>query len=156
MKRKEGLSLVELIVAIGVFSIIMLALSGTIVNGLQVRRKNNAQAHAVAHANAIIEAYKNDWSNISRYTDYDPTNLTTLPARLPSHANLPFPDSGINVNADECGYYDTAIKKIIPYSDAATCTANKGGVLRFVTVTIEDAQGKELVNLTAEIGKPKL
>ncbi len=154
--REKGLTLVELIVAIGVFAIIMLALSGTIVNGLQARRKNNAQAQAVAHANAIIEAYKSDWSQTTRYNGYDPDDSTTFPGKLPPSTGLPFPASGISTNAELCARYDAGTETFISYPDKYTCKAKKGGDIRFVTVIINDEHGKQLVKLEAEIGKPVL
>jgi prepilin-type N-terminal cleavage/methylation domain-containing protein len=153
--RERGLTLVELIVAIAVFAIIMLALSGTIVNGLQVRRKNSAQAHAVAYANSVIEQYKSFWSDSDNYNKYGTPghipNIPLLPAALGAGSGFTK-----DVQADLCASYNSVTKKFDPYADANACKTAKGGDLRFITVIVKDPQGKELVKLTAEIGKPVL
>jgi prepilin-type N-terminal cleavage/methylation domain-containing protein len=161
--KEQGLTLVEIIVAIAVFAIIMLALSGTIVNGLQVRRKNSAQAQAVAYANAVIEAYKKDWSLESKYIAYNPDDSSTFPTQLTSSTNLPFPASGIKIDADLCASYNKSYPDKFAPLTKEQCKPNtlgaghfSGGDIRFVTITIKDAQGKELVKLEAQIGKPVL
>jgi prepilin-type N-terminal cleavage/methylation domain-containing protein len=65
--KNSGLTLVEIIVAIAVFSIIMLALSGTIVQGLQLRRQNGVDSQALAYATSILETYKNFWSTSANF-----------------------------------------------------------------------------------------
>jgi type II secretory pathway pseudopilin PulG len=132
-----GLTLVEIIVAIGVFSIIMLALSGTIVQGLQLRRKNSIDSQATAYATSILETYKNYWSSSAKFTG-PTTDTPTFPA-TPS-----------------------GLKAINPSIDITfVCLNAKGDLiatdcaLRRVRVTIQDLKGEIYADLVTEIGNPK-
>jgi prepilin-type N-terminal cleavage/methylation domain-containing protein len=80
--KNSGLTLVEIIVAIAVFSIIMLALSGTIVQGLQLRRQNGVDSQALAYATSILETYKNFWSTSANFTKNINPTMPALPPAL--------------------------------------------------------------------------
>ena len=139
MKQKtSGLTLVEIIVAIAVFSIIMLALSGTIVQGLQLRRKNSVDSQALAYATSILETYKNFWSDSDNFRF----------ARTPEFPATP-----------------PALETADPVTDIAmTCLKVDGNeettmgaacALRRVQVTVKDLKGDVYANLVTEIGNPK-
>jgi prepilin-type N-terminal cleavage/methylation domain-containing protein len=135
MKKTSGLTLVEIIVAIAVFSIIMLALSGTIVQGLQLRRKNSVDSQALAYATSILETYKNFWSASTNFTS---ASTPAFPATPP------------------------ALKPIDPVTDISVTCLNIDGTisattcaLRRVQVTVKDSKGDVYANLVTEIGNPK-
>lgn len=68
--RTKGFSLIEVLVAIGIFAIIMVALSGLIVQGLRLRRVNELETQAQAYAAAVLERYKSYFTNEEFYDDY--------------------------------------------------------------------------------------
>lgn len=139
-----GLTLVEIIVAIGVFSIIMLALSGTIVQGLQLRRNNSIDSQALAYATSILETYKNFWSSSANFAGND-TDTPTLPT-TPAGLQIINPTTNMTfacLNADG--------------TDAPTPTPPNPRVcaLRRVHITVKDLNGKIYADLFTEIGNPK-
>jgi type II secretory pathway pseudopilin PulG len=139
-----GLTLVEIIVAIGVFSIIMLALSGTIVQGLKLRRDNSIDSQALAYATSILETYKNFWSSSANFAGTD-TDTPTLPT-TPSGLKVIDPITDMTfacLNADG--------------TDAPPATPTKPRVcaLRRVHITVKDLKGKIYADLVTEIGNPK-
>ena len=68
--RTKGFSLIEVLVAIGIFAIIMVALSGLIVQGLRLRRVNELETQAQAYAAAVLERYKSYFTNEGFYDNY--------------------------------------------------------------------------------------
>lgn len=137
-----GLTLVEIIVAIGVFSIIMLALSGTIVQGLQLRRNNSIDSQALAYATSILETYKNFWSSSTKFAAAE----TPTPPATPSGLAAINPATNMTftcLNADG--------------TNAAPAIPPKPKVcaLRQVHVTVKDLNGKIYADLVTEIGNPE-
>jgi prepilin-type N-terminal cleavage/methylation domain-containing protein len=133
---QKGLTLVEIIVAIAVFSIIMLALSGTIVQGLQLRRNNSIDAQSIAYATSILETYKNFWASSAKYTANKPPTLPTTPLGLQEAvANTDILLSCLNADG----------------SDSTTTTC----ALRRVHVRVKDLKGTIRADLVTEIGNPE-
>lgn len=148
--KQQGLTLVELMISLAVFAIIMLALSGTIVQGLQLRRSNSLESQALAYSASVLENYKSFWSDKKKFDCFAS-------------------------NSDECAAYTSyfAGPTIPPvptiFQNATTqitieCVDINGTVsascpseipdLRRVTVTLVDSKGKINANLMTEIGNP--
>lgn len=127
-----GLTLVEIIVAIGVFSIIMLALSGTIVQGLKLRRDNSIDSQALAYATSILEKQKNLWSSSSVFkTGNSVTPPTTPPGLKPAIVTVSgCLDANGNPSASRCD-------------------------LRRIQVRVSDSQNTLRADLVTEIGNPE-
>lgn len=138
MKKNSGLSLVELLVAIAVFSIIMLVVSGIVIQGLQVRRDSQLDTRAQAYANAVLEQYKNHWSNQGRYAA---ASLPTLPEPPAGFADI----AQIDIQP-LCVYLDGT-------APTPSCTTTPP--LRRVSVSLTDSEGKVRANLVTEIGAPR-
>jgi prepilin-type N-terminal cleavage/methylation domain-containing protein len=156
--KKQGLTLVEIIVAIAVFSIIMLALSGTIVSGLRLRRENTLESQALTYAASVLEQYKSFWADGENFRCYNPDSQFGLtrpgcdPAKIYWPNTPPIPSSFQNdpISIDvSCADLSGAI------INNATCKAGKFiPPLRRVTVSLKDQQGKSRANLVTEIGNP--
>jgi prepilin-type N-terminal cleavage/methylation domain-containing protein len=156
--KQAGLTLVEIIVAVGVFSIIMLALSGTIIQGLQVRRNNSVESEALVYAASALEQYKNLWADYENYKCFtsDP-NPTVVRRNIDGctkvyKPNIPTtPAFKANPFSFEC-----MNRKGVAYPEA-TCNGTDSSFipeLRRVTVTLKDQQDKVRAVLFTEIGNP--
>jgi prepilin-type N-terminal cleavage/methylation domain-containing protein len=154
--RQQGLTLVEIIVAIAIFSIIMLALSGTIVSGLQLRRDNTLESQALAYAASVLEQHKSFWADPKNYACYNPDSANGLggedcPPAVYAPALPPVPQAfANNLVTIDISCVDLAGNTVAN----ATCKA-KTPPLRRVAVAIKDQQGKVRANLLTEIGNPQ-
>jgi prepilin-type N-terminal cleavage/methylation domain-containing protein len=158
-RQQAGLTLVEIIVAIGVFSIIMLALSGTIVQGLQIRRNNSVEAQGLAYAASALEQYKNLWADYENYKCFHPDgvsggrNVEGCELGNTYKPDLPAPPTIFQTN-----YISFECLKLTgqPYPATDCNSSNNSFVpeLRRVTVILKDQQGKVRAQLFTEIGNP--
>jgi prepilin-type N-terminal cleavage/methylation domain-containing protein len=158
--KKQGLTLVEIIVAIAVFSIIMLALSGTIVSGLRLRRENTLESQALTYAASVLEQYKSFWADGKNFRCYDPDSpagLTrvecqTVPVRTYWPNTPPIPSSFQN---DPISIDVSCVDLSGAVIDKTTCKVDKFiPPLRRVSIILKDQQGKLRANLVTEIGNP--
>jgi hypothetical protein len=113
----------------------MLALSGTIVQGLKLRRDNSIDSQALAYATSILETYKNSWSSSEEFVD---AKTPTLPATPP----------GLEV-------LDPSTDMTFTCLDAAGNPVSTNCDLRRVRVTVKDLKGKIYADLITGIGNPK-
>jgi prepilin-type N-terminal cleavage/methylation domain-containing protein len=156
LHKEQGLTLVEIIVAIAVFSIIMLALSGTIVSGLQLRRSNTLEAQALAYAASVLEQYKSFWADPQNYACYNPDSAaglggTDCPTGVYAPALPPIPAA---FASDPINIQIACISSAGEVITKDTCKAETPA-LRRVAVTLTDPQGKIRANLLTEIGNPQ-
>jgi prepilin-type N-terminal cleavage/methylation domain-containing protein len=155
-RKEQGLTLVEIIIAIAIFSIIMLALSGTIVSGLQLRRDNTLESQALAYAASVLEQYKSFWADPKNYSCYNPDSAGGL-----GNSDCPPGVYAPALPAIPEAFATTPIAIDISCVDRAgntiTNTACKSATppLRRVSVTLKDQQGKVRANLLTEIGNPQ-
>lgn len=157
-KRQAGLTLVEIIVAVGVFSIIMLALSGTIIQGLQVRRNNSAESQALAYAASVLEQYKNAWADFENFKCFnsDPAEVRRNISTCTAASYEPL------IPAVPTGFKPDFIAFACLERDGdsianATCNGNDDAFapdLRRVTIILKDQQDKIRAQLSTEIGNP--
>jgi prepilin-type N-terminal cleavage/methylation domain-containing protein len=158
-RQQAGLTLVEIIVAIGVFSIIMLALSGTIVQGLQIRRNTSIEAQGLAYAASALEQYKNLWADYKSYRCFHSDDVLggrNIDGCDPTVIYKPkLPDVPTIFQANPITFECLNLAGI-PYSESK-CNNNDNSFvpeLRRVTVTLKDQQGKVRAQLFTEIGNP--
>ena len=149
MKRLQGLSLVEVLVALAVFSIVGVAITGLMVQGLQVRRENQLNAQAQAYASSVLEGYKSHWANEDNYTTYKEGN---------DIGNLPDQPEAFKL---ELGQVSIDTECIALDGDEWTKACNPENEayepppLRRVTVKLTDQENKIRANLVTEIGNPR-
>ena len=149
LRDSRGLSLVEVLVALAVFSIVGVAISGLMVQGLQVRRENQLNTQAQAYASSVLESYKSHWANLENYETYVPgTKIGTLdpPEAFALELDL------VDIDT-EC--VDLEGEK---WTEDA-CDPDTDGYepppLRQVTVKLTDQAGKVRADLVTEIGNPR-
>lgn len=157
---RQGLTLVEIIVAIGVFSIIMLALSGTIVSGLKLRRNNTVESQALAYAASVLEQYKSFWADYDNYRCFTPDG----PGPNPNKDKCPAPSYWPDIPVLPAIFKETVTTPAVE----TFCINRDGSVvakteclkkeftpaLRRVVVTLRDQQDKVIASLLTEIGNP--
>ena len=158
--KNQGLTLVEIMVAIAVFSIIMLALSGTIVSGLRLRRNNTLETQALTYAASVLEQYKSFWADATNFQCYNPDNpaglnrskCQTVPARVywPNTPDIPssFQNDPVSIEVSCVDLNGDVI------SDTTCKDNNFIPPLRRVSIILTDQQGKARANLVTEIGNP--
>jgi prepilin-type N-terminal cleavage/methylation domain-containing protein len=158
-RQQAGLTLVEIIVAIGVFSIIMLALSGTIVQGLQVRRNNSIESQGLAYAASTLEQYKNLWANYENYKCFHPNRVAggrNVDGCDPTITYVPDLPSQPTVFQANFLTFECLNVAGVPYLETE-CNNNDSSFvpeLRRITVTLKDQQNKVRATLFTEIGNP--
>lgn len=146
--KRKGLSLVELLVAVAVFSIVMLAVSGLIVQGLQVRRQNEVEVRAQSYAVAVLERFKSFWGEAANYKDFDKDDLSTWPG-LPDDTDIQAIFSAGTLSL-ETSCLDLSGTELTD----ADCQPPALPPLRRIQVTLEDDEGKRYANLITEVGNP--
>lgn len=136
--KQQGFSLIELLIAITVFSIVMLALSGLIVNGMKVRRGNETESQALAYANAVLERYKSFWISAQTYNS----------GIVLSDQQLPEKPQGFSVVT---AFHCIDLQGVI-ISPAACSTMIPP--LRRVEIEVQNSEAKTVAQLSTEIGNP--
>lgn len=141
MRTNRGLSLIEVLVALAIFSIMGVAVTGIFVQGLQVRRQNVLNTQAQAYANLVLEQYKSAWSDPTKYETHQDPSLPPAPKV--------FEIDRINrIDIDVlCAYLDGSTKD--------DCDADDTPPLRRVHVKLIDYDSKLRADLVTDIGKPR-
>jgi prepilin-type N-terminal cleavage/methylation domain-containing protein len=168
MKTNRGFTLIEVLVALGIFAIVAASITALMTSGLRTRQTSQRTLNAQQAAYAIIEDHKNLWSVKSNYT----VNPSKADQRLiPYWDNKPnwssasyLQNVGVEVRNVSIAYgcldsngtnrTNTVIPNpVTSQAQILNCTTNDPA-LRRVTVTVRDAQNRVTANLTSEIGKP--
>jgi type II secretory pathway pseudopilin PulG len=138
MRRIQGLSLVELMVALSFFAITAAALFSFTMSNMQLRRGSQFDNVAIQYANSIVEAYKAHWSVLDNYTNGADPNISNITdTSYPPNFQAPERNTAICLQTN---------RQVIP--------CNGTPPLRRLTVRIRDQQGKVRAELTTEIGVP--
>ena len=130
--RKEGLTLVEVLVAVAILSLVVVTLSGTLTSGLSLRRISLQTGTANRYAENVIDRYKSDWTRDTAY------------AAASAPANIPAPPAGFD------GTVGVAIENIEVNGTVSSAAVPP---IRRVTVTVT-RDGAVKAKVTTEIGKP--
>jgi Tfp pilus assembly protein PilV len=138
MRRTQGLSLVELMVALSFFAITAAALFSFTMSNLQLRRGSQYDNVAIQYANSIVESYKASWSSHNNYVNAaDPSIGNILGDNYPSNFQAPERNTTICLQTN---------RQVIP--------CNGTPPLRRLVIRIRDQQGEVRAELTTEIGVP--
>jgi len=140
-QQKSGFSLVELVIAVAIFSVVMLLVTGIVVNGLQVRKKNKVVADAQTYVFTVLEQFKSDWSDRDNYEAFDGV---TLPGSVTTLLQNGVPE---NFNAMELNFECVNL-------DGSSHDCSDTPPLRRISLTLTDKSGKAAVDLITEIGDP--
>ena len=133
MKKHPGFSLVEVIVAIAVLGVILVAVGGLMTGNLSLRRSSNQATEAVQLATSYLESVKRSWSVLDNYVAGD------LPG-APADPRATRYNFTVEIEClDLAGSY-------------VTCVADP--VLRQVAITVEDARTNVSERLVTQIGRP--
>lgn len=141
MKKNQGLSLVELMVALSFFAITSAAIFSFNMSNLQLRRESQYDNLATQYANSLVEAYKAHWSVSTNYADGEDLPTAELDAILGDNYSAKFEDPLSNIT-------------VCLQTNRREIPCNGNPPLRRVTVIIRDQQGRVRAELTTEIGRP--
>ncbi len=136
--KRSGFSLVELMIAVAIFAVVMLLMSGIIVNGLRVRQSNGLDIRAQVYASTYLQKIKNHWLDGNKFNTGD-IQVLSLPAGYNS-PNLTI--TCINLDGST-----------ISTVNALTCDGTPPPIRR-VSIDVFDTQNKLRAHLITEIGNP--
>lgn len=151
---KSGLTLIEILVALSILSIISLAITGLMVSNLQLRRQNQLDLEAQQFAYALLERYKDHWSVRENYR-YNGNLASTIPVFIQELASgLVTPPGGISSADIQYACLNTDGDLSLTDSDAPLSCSDNNPPLRRVTVSLFDSRGARRTTLSTEIGRP--
>ena len=132
-EKRAGFTLIEVLVALSILSIIVVALSGMLTSSLQARQVSAERSTANRYAESLLNRYKGHWKKETNYVAASaPPNIPPVPEGF---------DSTIGLAIENRNY------------DGSVYTGTDAPDMRSLTVTLR-RQGKVMANLSTEIGKP--
>ena len=133
MKARHGFSLVEVLVAIAVLGVILVAVAGLMTGNLGLRRQSNQATEAAQLAASYMDSIKRHWSVLENYVDADVPGPPTEPraARY---------DFVLNINCVDL------------QSNLVTC--GRDPVLRQVRINVSNSATGDSESLVTLIGRP--
>ncbi|MGL4609123.1 MAG: PulJ/GspJ family protein [Trueperaceae bacterium] len=155
MKHSRGFTLVEVVVALGLFAIVSATISSLMISNLRTRQGSQKSLNAQQVAYAVIEQHRQHWSVLNNY-DSSITGAQVIPV----FNNAPYTQNiGVAITSIDVGYgcldangtdrTDTSATS----TDPLRCTLPRPA-LRRVTVTVRDTQNNQTARLVSEIGRP--
>ncbi len=139
-QQRQGFSLIEVIVAIAVLGIILVAVGGLMTGNLQLRRTSNQSTEAVQLAASYLESIKRTWSVLDNYIAPATGNVV-----LPPTPNDPRGTNYTFVLDLRCLNID---------GSNAGCAGNRDPELRQVELLVRNNQGAQVGRLVSQIGRP--
>ena len=131
--RSAGFSLIEVVVAIAVLGVILVAVAGLMTGNLGLRRTSTQSTEAVQLGASYLESVKRSWSVLDNYVS----------------GELPGPPSDPRASR----YSFTVEVDCLDLSGTfLPCSANP--VLRQVAVSVADTRGSMVERLVTQIGRP--
>lgn len=79
MRRQDGFTLVEILVALSVLAIVVVATSALMVGTLNLSRTNKERAVLNTYTQAVLERYRNAWNDQQNFQTAAPPSLANLP-----------------------------------------------------------------------------
>jgi prepilin-type N-terminal cleavage/methylation domain-containing protein len=136
--KHSGFSLVELMISVAIFAVVMLLMSGIIVNGLKVRQSNGLDIRAQVYASTYLQKIKNHWLDSNKYNTGDIQILSAPDGYKEPNLSI----SCINLDGS-----------IIATTNALTCDGTSPPIRR-IGIDVYDTQNKLRAHLITEIGNP--
>ena len=131
-RRSAGFSLVEVIVAIAILGVILVAVGGLMTGNLTLRRSSNQATEAIQISTSYLEAIKRHWSVLDNWVD----------GSLP-----PVP---VDPRAERYSF-EVGVSCLTVHGDPATCLPNPE--LRQVVINAE-LDDNRVERLATQIGRP--
>lgn len=151
-KGRRGLSLLEMLVALSILSIIGVAVMGIVVSSLRVRRESQRAAEAQQFAYNVLERHKEYWSNLASYRMDAGKPLNTLPPYVRS-SDLEQEARALGFGVDlRYGCLDRSGTSRDVSAPPLNCSLDDPE-LRSLTITLEE-RGEQRAQLYTEIGRP--
>lgn len=91
MKRDQGFTLIEMLVAVGILTLLVVVMADGVTSNLRAAQYTRNSAQAKAYAQSVLEAYRSAWSEVDNYklkAVPDLSGLPKLPAPYQSKAPL--------------------------------------------------------------------
>lgn len=154
IKRRKGFSLVEILVALSIFAVVSIGISGLMISSLQVRQGSQKTLNAQQIAFAAIEHHKDLWSVAKIYQITGTNPASNL---IPDFQNASYTQNvgvdAANLTASYGCLDSNGTDRSGTDGSKLFCTLDNPA-LRRVTITVRDAQSRVTAQLTAEIGRP--
>lgn len=136
-----GLTLVEVLVAMLVLAVVLVAVGGLLTGNLGLRRSSTVSNTAVQLATSYLEAIKREWSLPDSYTAAPGQALGALPDVPDDPRYAPF-DVELSVSC------------LLADGSSVACLTEPDVDLRELTVRVTDRAGKTVAELTTWVGRP--
>ncbi len=138
MRAPRGLTLIEVLIAIAIFVVLMLAVTQSLLPVFGLTRESRVQLQANQEAQAVIEAIRAAWLDPARY------KKTCANLALP-------PRTSVEVTALDA---DARPAGTLPFSPSCASAAPHPAPAKRVTVVVKDRRGKARAVLTMDIPEP--
>ena len=109
MRRAKGLSLIEVIISVGILSVIITFVAVALSGGLRISRDNQLNAAANSYVQAVIEEIRGAWVKPENYSAAIVPNLTQFNSKLPTGFSTPVIDVTGQLNADGTNFTGTGV-----------------------------------------------
>lgn len=150
--NKRGLSLIEVLIALSILSIIGVAVMGIMVSSLRVRRESQRAVEAQQFAYTVLERHKEYWANVQNYKldpEY-PNNSLPLYVRSEDLASeVAATGFSLDLRYSCLDRHGTVMSG---GEDTLNCTIPDPD-LRAVTVTLKEGDTQR-ARLYTEVGRP--
>lgn len=145
-----GFTLIEVMVAVAILGIILIAVSGLMTGNLQLRRASNRSTEAQQLAASYMEAIKRTWSVLDNYI-----GRSIDSAGNPVYGPLIMPDPPADPRA--AGYtFNVDITCLDLAGSPVDCSVGvtNNPELREVRITVIEPNGTSTGSLVTQIGRP--
>lgn len=137
MRAPKGFTLIEVLIAVTLFTFLILAVTQNLLSVFDLTRETRAQISANQKAQAVIEAIRAAWQDPLLY------RKTCAPLNLPPH---------VEVKVE--GFDPSGSSHPLRFYTQCASAPERPAVAKRVTVAVKDPKGKERVKLTMDIPEP--
>jgi len=136
--RKSGFTLIEVLIAMVIFAILMLAVTQSLLPVFALTRESQVQLQANQRAQAVLEAIRSAWQDPVKY------RRTCAPIALPTGVTVEV--QALNDKLDPGAS--------LPFSTNCPHATPERAPAKRVTVRVKGPRGKERVALTMDLPEP--
>lgn len=169
MKKTQGFTIIEVMVAIAIFGIIAAIVFSLVLSSAKLSRQSQAQVNTAAQVQQIIETIRSSWSvpSASNYNDAC-IPITTSGATLTLPAGYTAKYMNLNSKAETVNQNNTVtsnpVSYTIPTANSTTCSAEAHATLMvngiavpppMRRVIVSSGNGPQDTTLTIDVLRPK-